>query len=193
MKSYFIFAIVLTVAYIVYYAVIIVHDLYGKKGAGKMQEEVFDLGEPDDEESVAVTENETGFEVGSNAYETETADADRSAVPQAEAANTGISTQEKLERLKAKAEERMEESVPYLSDGRTAEEMYRAMVAGGPDGLPPRNGVETPQRTIVRCRRRPGYYAYYALFPVRRWPRAAAWTTVGAQTRWPRCTTSWSR
>ena len=41
------------------------------------------------------------------------------------------STQEKLERLKAKAEERMEESVPYLSDGRTAEEMYRAMVAGG--------------------------------------------------------------
>ena len=183
MKSYFIFAIVLTVAYIVYYAVIIVHDLYGKKGAGKMQEEVFDLGEPDDEESVAVTENETGFEVGSNAYETETADADRSAVPQAEAANTGISTQEKLERLKAKAEERMEESVPYLSDGRTAEEMYRAMVAG----------VETPQRTIVRCRRRPGYYAYYALFPVRRWPRAAAWTTVGAQTRWPRCTTSWSR
>lgn len=193
MKSYFIFAIVLTVAYIVYYAVIIVHDLYGKKGAGKMQEEVFDLGEPDDEESVAVTENETGFEVGSNAYETETADADRSAVPQAEAANTGISTQEKLERLKAKAEERMEESVPYLSDGRTAEEMYRAMVAGGRMDLPPRNGVETPQRTIVRCRRRPGYYAYYALFPVRRWPRAAAWTTVGAQTRWPRCTTSWSR
>lgn len=64
MKSYFIFAIVLTAAYIVYYAVIIVHDLYGKKGTGKMQEEVFDLGEPDDEESVAVTENETGFEVG---------------------------------------------------------------------------------------------------------------------------------
>ena len=25
----------------------------------------------------------------------------------------------------------MEESVPYLSDGRTAEEMYGAMVAGG--------------------------------------------------------------
>ena len=69
MKSYFIFAIVLTAAYIVYYAVIIVHDLYGKKGTGKMQEEVFDLGEPDDEESVAVTENETGFEVGSNAYD----------------------------------------------------------------------------------------------------------------------------
>ena len=35
MKSYFIFTIVLTVAYLVYYAVIIVQDLYGKKGNGK--------------------------------------------------------------------------------------------------------------------------------------------------------------
>lgn len=32
MESYFIFTIVLTVAYLVYYAVIIVQDLYGKKG-----------------------------------------------------------------------------------------------------------------------------------------------------------------
>lgn len=137
MKSYFIFAIVLTVAYIVYYAVIIVHDLYGKKGADKTQEEVFDLGEPDDEESVAVTESEKGFEVGSNAYETGTAGADEAEAPQAEATGAGISAQEKLERLKAKAEERMEESVPYLSDERTAEEMYRAMVAGGRmDGRP---------------------------------------------------------
>lgn len=31
MKSYFIFAIVLTVAYLVYYAVVIVQDLYGKR------------------------------------------------------------------------------------------------------------------------------------------------------------------
>lgn len=31
MKSYFIFTIVLTVAYLVYYAVIIVQDLYGKR------------------------------------------------------------------------------------------------------------------------------------------------------------------
>ena len=38
MKSYFIFTIVLTVAYLVYYAVIIVQDLYGKKGNGKPEE-----------------------------------------------------------------------------------------------------------------------------------------------------------
>lgn len=30
MRSYFIFAIVLTVAYLIYYAVIIMQDLYGK-------------------------------------------------------------------------------------------------------------------------------------------------------------------
>lgn len=43
MNSYFIFAIVLTVAYIIYYAVIIAHDIYGKKGTDKPNEEVFDL------------------------------------------------------------------------------------------------------------------------------------------------------
>ena len=71
MNSYFIFAIVLTVAYIIYYAVIIAHDIYGKKGTDKPNEEVFDLGAPEEEESVAVTESETGFSIGSENYETE--------------------------------------------------------------------------------------------------------------------------
>lgn len=31
MKSYFVFVLVLTVAYLIYYAVIIVQDLYGKR------------------------------------------------------------------------------------------------------------------------------------------------------------------
>ena len=53
MNSYFIFAIVLTVAYIIYYAVIIAHDLYGKKGTDKPNEEVFDLGAPEEEERPA--------------------------------------------------------------------------------------------------------------------------------------------
>ena len=44
MRSYFIFAIVLTVAYLIYYAVIIMQDLYGKRRTGKTEEEVFDLG-----------------------------------------------------------------------------------------------------------------------------------------------------
>lgn len=132
MKSYFIFAVVLTVAYLIYYAVIIVQDLYGKKGTGKTDEDVFDLGVPDDEQSVDVTESETGFSVGSEKYETEAEPAvlpatEEEAAPE----NREATAAEKLERLKAKAEERMEETVPYLSDARTAEELYKAMVSKG--------------------------------------------------------------
>ena len=96
MRSYFIFAIVLTVAYLIYYAVIIMQDLYGKRRTGKTEEEVFDLGTLEDEESVAVSESETGFRVG-----------------------------------KVKAEEKMEETTPYLSDGFSADEMYKAMLSRG--------------------------------------------------------------
>ena len=73
MKSYFIFAIVLTVVYLVYYAVIIVQDLYGKKGTSKTDEEIFDLGAPEDEQSVTVTESDTGFSIGEEKFETDVA------------------------------------------------------------------------------------------------------------------------
>ncbi len=73
MSSYFIFALVLTVLYIVYFAVNIIRDLYGKKGTEKTDEEVFDLGPMDStEESVEVSENETGFKIGNETYGTET-------------------------------------------------------------------------------------------------------------------------
>ena len=121
MNSYFIFAIVLTVAYIIYYAVIIAHDIYGKKGTDKPNEEVFDLGAPEEEESVAVTESETGFSIGSENYETESTATSSETSPE----------EEKLERLKAEAEEQMEETTPYLSDARTSEEMYKAMISKG--------------------------------------------------------------
>ena len=132
MKSYFVFVLVLTAAYLIYYAVIIVQDLYGKKGTGKTDEEVFDLGAPDDEQSVDVTENETGFSIGVEKYETEIAPIALPATEEEAAPDNGeAATAEKLERLKAKAEERMEETVPYLSDARTAEELYKAMVSKG--------------------------------------------------------------
>ena len=71
MNSYSIFAIVLTVAYLIYYAAIVAHDLYGKKKMCKTSEEVFDLGEPEEEESIAVSDSETGFSIGEEKYETE--------------------------------------------------------------------------------------------------------------------------
>ena len=133
MKSYFIFTIVLTVAYLVYYAVIIVQDLYGKKGTGKTDEEVFDLGAPEDEQSVTVTESVAGFNVGDEMYETDFAPIASPASQEAETEtdNGEAAVAEKMERLKVKAEEQMEETPTYLSDAYTADELYKAMIAKG--------------------------------------------------------------
>ena len=71
MKAYFIFAIALTVAYIIYYAVMIARDLYGKNGEKiKSGEEEFDVSDFDEEESVSAVENDKGFNIGDNEYET---------------------------------------------------------------------------------------------------------------------------
>ena len=125
MGSYFIFALVLTVLYIVYFAVNIIRDLYGKKGTEKTDEEVFDLGPMDStEESVEVSENETGFKIGNETYGTETVPA---ASPAAQNGDTGKkdgTAKDRLERLKAKAEAQMEKVAPYLSDGFTDEEVF---------------------------------------------------------------------
>ena len=131
MSSYFIFALVLTVLYIVYYAVNITRDLYGKKGTEKTDEEVFDLGAPEEEESVAVTESESGFSIGSENYETESTATSSETSPEEDIKDKPGTAQEKLERLKAEAEEQMEETTPYLSDARTSEEMYKAIISKG--------------------------------------------------------------
>ena len=72
MSSYLIFVLVLTAIYIIYYAVIITKDLYGKKDEAKTNEEVFDVsGMADAEDSVAVEENDGGFSIGGNSYDTQ--------------------------------------------------------------------------------------------------------------------------
>ena len=71
MSSYLIFVLVLTAVYIIYYAIIITKDLYGKKDEAKSAEEVFDISSmADAEESIAVEENEGGFSVGADSYDT---------------------------------------------------------------------------------------------------------------------------
>ncbi len=72
MSSYLIFVLVLTAVYIIYYAVIITKDLYGKKDDAKTNEEVFDVSNMTDVEgSVAVEENDGGFSIGGNSYDTQ--------------------------------------------------------------------------------------------------------------------------
>ena len=132
MTSYFTFAIVLTAAYIIYYAVNIARDLYGKKGGGKTDEETFDLGPMDaPEESIDVSENETGFSVGGERYDTEAETVAAPATRDDETEKREDTGDERFERLKAQTEARMENAVPYLSDPFTTEELCKAMVSGG--------------------------------------------------------------
>ena len=86
---------------------------------------------PDDgQESVDVTESETGFNVGTERYETDFAAAPASA-QDGSAEEETESSEERFVRMKAKVEAEMEDSVPYLSDAFTADDMYKAMVSGG--------------------------------------------------------------
>ena len=63
MSPFMIFALVLTIAYAIYYAVVIAKDLQGKKGRTNSTEEVFDLDGMEEEESVEVSEAGDGFQV----------------------------------------------------------------------------------------------------------------------------------
>ena len=64
MSPFMIFALVLTIAYVLYYAVVVAKDLQGKKGIVNSTEEVFDLDDMEEEESVEVSETADSFQVG---------------------------------------------------------------------------------------------------------------------------------
>lgn len=64
MSPFMIFALVLTIAYVLYYAVVIAKDLQGKKRRTNSTEEVFDLEGMEEEESVEVSEAGDSFQVG---------------------------------------------------------------------------------------------------------------------------------
>ena len=66
MSPFMIFALVLTIAYAIYYAVVIAKDLQGKKGRSNPTEEVFDLDGMEEEESVEVSETGDSFQVGNS-------------------------------------------------------------------------------------------------------------------------------
>lgn len=71
MSPFVIFAISLTIAYVIYYAVMITRDLYGKKEENKSNEEVFDVSSITEEEAaVAVNESDGGFSIANKHYDT---------------------------------------------------------------------------------------------------------------------------
>ncbi len=65
MSAFAIFALFLTVLYVIYYSVIIMQDLYGKKDAPKSTEEEIDVSQMQEtEEPMSVTESADGFRLG---------------------------------------------------------------------------------------------------------------------------------
>lgn len=129
MSSYLIFVLVLTAVYIIYYAVIVTKDLYGKKDDAKTTEEVFDVSNmADAEESITVEENNGGFSIGGNSYDTQV-----DAVADYGVGESGDTDKESaFEKLKAKMEEQLEETETYMSNPLTDKELYTAMIMRDP-------------------------------------------------------------
>lgn len=163
MSSYLIFVLVLTAVYIIYYAVIVTKDLYGKKDDAKTTEEVFDVSNmADAEESITVEENNGGFSIGGNSYDTQVDAVADYGVREAASYNDNIveagqnesdrmnggyvgneanassgeygdtDKESAFEKLKAKMEEQLEETETYMSNPLTDKELYTAMIMRDP-------------------------------------------------------------
>lgn len=132
MKSFLIFAIVVTVIYVIYYTVIIVQDLYGKPKEEKSQAESFDVSDmTEEEESVAVSESDGGFSVGDNQYETAY---EEKQLEGASENSTDTQVNDKpqvLEKIQGMVEKKMEEVKPDYSDPVYAEDLNRIIIARG--------------------------------------------------------------
>lgn len=129
MSAYFIFIIVLTVVYILYYSIVIVQDLYGKKDEATTSEEIIDVSSMDDDnESVAVVESDNGFSIGDNDYETHVD------VIREESEQPIQSDEDSASRLKsalANMEANMEHTEVTMSHPADAETVRMAIAAGG--------------------------------------------------------------
>ena len=152
MKGFVIFAIVVTVIYVIYYTVIIVQDLYGKPKDEKSQGESFDVSDmTDEDDSVTVSENEGGFSVGESQYQTDyeerqmesgnvqdtiavrqesviSGGALSESVPTSNTSQPPVSVADKLH---AKVDDKLEETECSFSDPVYAEELNKLLLAKG--------------------------------------------------------------
>ena len=125
MKSFVIFAIVVTIIYVIYYTVIIVQDLYGKPKDEKSQGESFDVSDmTDEEESIAVS-------VGDNQYETAYEEKQLAEPTEEAAATAEESKPHVLEKIQSAIEKKMEEVNTTYSDPMYSEELNNTIIARG--------------------------------------------------------------
>ena len=143
MKAYFIFAIALTVAYIIYYAVMIARDLYGKNGEKiRSGEEEFDVSDFDEEESVCVVENDKGFNIGDNEYETHYIDETRNVSGETNHADEKPK-QDVIEALNNTDRANTEPTRVTFPTPNHSAELYKMMMQNAIGELHPDGGVTT--------------------------------------------------
>ena len=130
MKAYFIFALVLTAAYIVYYAIVIAKDLHGNDDKKKSDEEEFDVSEFNAEESVSVVENAKGFNIGDNEYETHYVD-EAQTVSENNSTDSEKPKQNVVEALNNKVKANMEEAQVTFSNPYNSADLYKLMMEKG--------------------------------------------------------------
>ena len=118
MKSFVIFAIVVTIIYVIYYTVIIVQDLYGKPKDEKSQGESFDV-------------SDGGFSVGDNQYETAYEEKQLAEPTEEAAATAEESKPHVLEKIQSAIEKKMEEVNTTYSDPMYSEELNNTIIARG--------------------------------------------------------------
>ena len=142
MSPFVIFVIVLTIIYIIYYAVMITRDLYGKKEDHKTQEEVFDVSDMVEEEAaVSVHESDNGFSVADKEYETLNLH-DENEAPSSTDGESGDAKSEKqspknvAENLAHKYEKQSDEIQPSMSDGMYADDFYQTLLNGNRTNRP---------------------------------------------------------
>lgn len=132
MKSFVIFAVIVTVIYAIYYTVVIMQDLYGKPKDEKSEAESFDVSDmTDEEESVAVSESDGGFSVGDDRYETAYEEKQLAEPQESGVATTEGSKPHVLEKIQSAVEKKMESVTPDSSDPVYAEELNRIIIARG--------------------------------------------------------------
>ena len=129
MSSYFIFAIALTVAYIIYFAVMIMQDLYGKKNDSKNDVEVFSIAE-DSDEGVQVSESDSGFSIGEDDYTTEYLEQEKTPTVDEEQKSSDDSPSPITE-MKSQIDEAMDNVESFMSNPCSDEKLQLALINGG--------------------------------------------------------------
>ena len=151
MSPFAIFAIVLTIGYIFYFGIVIVHDLYGKKGQRNTNEEHFDVSSMQDtEESTQVDEDGDSFRIGNESTSDDSPKTETNYTDNNQTTTDDPPEEEPQESIVAKKiahlEENMEETMPGSSYAISRSELHKALLSGEVSRA---NGIEIKKVIVI--------------------------------------------